>query len=117
MPEDLGRLIEQALADVGASRTLSDLDEVRVGLLGKKGLLTEQLKGLGRLPATERPAAGQKINDAKEVIRAALEGRRGELEAAALATELAKGTLDVTLPGRGQEPGSLHPVTRTRLRI
>ena len=51
MAEGLGRLIEQALADVEASRTLSDLDEVRVRLLGKKGLLTEQLKALGKLPA------------------------------------------------------------------
>src|SRR5277367_3621647 len=106
MPEDLGRLIEQALADVGASRTLSDLDEVRVRLLGKKGLLTEQLKGLGKLPSAERPAAGQAINDAKAAIQAALEVRRALLEEEALRAELARGAIDVTLPGRGQEPGS-----------
>jgi phenylalanyl-tRNA synthetase alpha chain len=118
VPTDpLTTLVERALAQVRASADLPALDEVRVGLLGKKGLLTEQLKGLGTLPAAERPAAGQKINDAKAVIQAALETRRGELEAAALDAELAKGTLDVTLPGRGQEPGGLHPVTRTRLRI
>ncbi len=65
MAEVLSELIDQALADVGASHTLPDLDEVRVRLLGKKGLLTEQLKGLGKLPAQERPAAGQRINQAK----------------------------------------------------
>ena len=72
----LESLVEQALADVRASRDLSALEEVRVRLLGKKGLLTEQLKGLGKLPAAERPAAGQKINDAKAAIQSALEVRR-----------------------------------------
>ena len=115
--EDLSQLVEQALADIGASANVAALDEVRVRLLGKKGLLTEQLKGLGRLSAEERPAAGQRINDAKTSIHTALEMRRIRLEQATLELELAKGTIDVTLPGRGQEPGSLHPVTRTRLRI
>jgi phenylalanyl-tRNA synthetase alpha chain len=96
---------------------LERLDDVRVRLLGKKGQLTEQLKSLGALPAAERPAAGQRINDAKAAIQAAIESRREALEAAALDAELAKGAIDVTLPGRGQESGSLHPVTRTRLRI
>ena len=117
MAEGLGRLIEQALADVEASRTLSDLDEVRVRLLGKKGLLTEQLKALGKLPADERPAAGQKINEAKVVIQGAIEARREQLDRESLDAELARGTIDVTLPGRGQETGSIHPVTRARLRI
>src|ERR1700678_4554648 len=115
--EDLSQLVEQALADIGASANVAALDEVRVRLLGKKGLLTEQLKGLGKLSAEERPAAGQRINDAKTSIHAALEMRRIRLEQAAMQRELAKGTIDVSLPGRGQEPGSLHPVTRTRLRI
>jgi phenylalanyl-tRNA synthetase alpha chain len=115
--EPLSSLVEQALAEVGASRDLSALDEVRVRLLGKKGLLTEQLKGLGKLPAAERPAAGQQINEAKAAIQAALEAHRSKLEREALSAKLAGGTIDVTLPGRGPEPGSLHPVTRTRLRI
>jgi phenylalanyl-tRNA synthetase alpha chain len=115
--EILTALVEQALADVGASRDLSALEEVRVRLLGKKGLLTEQLKSLGKLSAAERPAAGQKINEAKAAIHAALEAHRERLEQEALSADLARGTIDVTLPGRGQEGGSLHPVTRTRLRI
>jgi phenylalanyl-tRNA synthetase alpha chain len=115
--EALSSLVAQALADVDASATLAALDEVRVRILGKKGLLTDQLKSLGGLSAAERPAAGQRINDAKTAIQNALEMHRIRLESAALAVELSKGTIDVTLPGRGQEAGSLHPVTRTRLRI
>jgi phenylalanyl-tRNA synthetase alpha chain len=115
--EALSALVEQALAEVDSSATLAALDEVRVRVLGKKGLLTEQLKSLGSLSAAERPAAGQRINDAKTSIQAALEMHRIRLEQAALEAELAKGTIDVTLPGRGQDPGSVHPVTRTRLRI
>ena len=86
-------------------------------VLGKKGLLTEQLKGLGALSAAERPAVGQQINEAKAAILATLEMHRIRLEQAALERELALGRIDVTLPGRGQETGSIHPVTRTRLRI
>jgi phenylalanyl-tRNA synthetase alpha chain len=117
LPDALSILAERALADVAASANLERLDDVRVRLLGKKGQLTEQLKSLGALPAAERPAAGQRINEAKAAIQAAIESRREALEAAALDAELAKGAIDVTLPGRGQESGSLHPVTRTRLRI
>ena len=113
----LESLVEQALADVRTSRDIPALEEVRVRLLGKKGLLTEQLKGLGKLSAADRPAAGQKINDAKAAIQSALEVRREELDAETLEAELARGAIDVTLPGRGQERGSVHPVTRARLRI
>lgn len=115
--ETLPALVEQALTELSSSADLNALDEVRVRFLGKKGLLTEQLKSLGSLPAAERPVAGQKINEAKSTMQAAMESRRVALETAALAQELAKGTIDVTLPGRGQQAGSLHPVTRTRLRI
>ena len=113
----LSSLVDRALAEVSGCRDLAALDEIRVRLLGKKGLLTEQLKGLGRLPAAERPAAGQKINEAKAAIQAALDMRRIQMDEEALQAELARGALDVTLPGRGQERGSIHPVTRARLRI
>jgi len=116
-PPLLESLLEQALGAVRAARDLAALEEVRVHHLGKKGLITEQLKSLGTLPASERPAAGQKINEAKQAVQEAIEARRGALERAALDAELAAGAIDVTLPGRGPDAGGLHPVTRTRLRI
>jgi phenylalanyl-tRNA synthetase alpha chain len=115
--QPLSALVTQALAEIDASADLVALDEVRVRLLGKKGLLTERLKGLGGLSAAERPAAGQRINEAKAAIQAALEMHRIRLEQSSLERELASGRIDVTLPGRGQETGSMHPVTRTRLRV
>jgi phenylalanyl-tRNA synthetase alpha chain len=115
--QTLAALVERALHDVRVSADLAALEEARVRFLGKKGLLTEQLKGLGSLPAAQRPAAGQQINDAKAQIQAAIEARRAALDEAALARELAVGRIDVTLPGRGQEAGGMHPVTRTRLRM
>jgi phenylalanyl-tRNA synthetase alpha chain len=113
----LAALLEGALREVAASADLAALDEARVRYLGKKGLLTEQLKSLGKLPAAERPDAGQRINEAKAQVQGAIDARRGALEEALLARELAAGRIDVSLPGRGQEAGSMHPVTRTRLRI
>jgi len=115
--KDLESLVARSLADIGSSADLSALDAVRVAILGKKGELTERLKGLGKLPPEERRAAGAAINDAKQRVEAALDARRAELDAATLSRELAAGAIDVTLPGRGQGVGGLHPVTRTRLRI
>jgi phenylalanyl-tRNA synthetase alpha chain len=115
--KDLESLVKRLLAEIASSADLSALDGVRVAALGRKGELTELLKGLGQLPAGERKSAGAAINEAKERITAALDARRAELEAAALARELAADAIDVTLPGRGQPVGGLHPVTRTRLRI
>jgi phenylalanyl-tRNA synthetase alpha chain len=115
--ESLSALVAQSLADLAAASDLVQLDEMRVRVLGKKGLLTEQLKGLGGLPASERPAAGQRINEAKARIQAAIEERQAKLEQAALDRELAAGAIDVTAPGRGQAGGGMHPVTRSRLRI
>lgn len=115
--ESLAAIVDNALSDIASAGDLAALDEHRVRLLGKKGLLTEQLKTLGALPAAERPAAGQKINEAKEAIQQALEARRGAMEAGKLERELSAGSIDVTLPGRGEETGSVHPVTKARLRI
>ena len=114
---DLTGLIEQALAEVTASSTLAALDEARVRWLGRKGVLTEQLKALASLPAAERPVAGQRINEAKERVQAAIEARRAALERAADDAKLAAGRIDVTMPGRGEPRGGLHPVTKARLRI
>ena len=114
---DLATLTGEALAEVAACGDLAALEDVRVRWLGKKGSLTEQLKALGSLAAAERPAAGARINEAKEQVQAALESRRVQLADAAIAAQLAQGRIDVTLPGRGEEAGGLHPVTKARLRI
>jgi len=114
---DLTALTRAALSEVAASETLAALEDVRVRWLGKKGAFTEQLKALGSLPAGERPAAGARINDAKEALQAALERRRGALARADIDHALAAGRSDVTLPGRGEETGGLHPITLARLRI
>src|SRR5690606_16786459 len=101
-----------AESEIAASTDLAALDHVRVKYLGKKGVLTEQLKALGKLSAAERPAAGQRINEAKQAVHALLADRKQVLENAALDARLASERVDVSLPGRGHEPGGLHPVTR-----
>lgn len=115
--EELQALVSDARARVDAATDLSALDQVRVAMLGKKGRLTEQLKSLGRLPAEERPVAGQAINRAKQEVQALIDARRQRLEQARLDASLAEETLDVTLPGRDGNAGGLHPVTRTLERI
>ena len=114
---ELATLTRLALDEVAASPSLAALDEVRVRWLGKKGLLTEQLKALGGLPADQRPAAGARINEAKLEVQTAIDSAAVRLESEAVAAELAQGRIDITLPGRGAVRGSTHPVTRTRLRI
>lgn len=114
---ELTELVKQAQAAIANSNELQALDQVRVEYLGKKGLLTTQLKSLGKLSAEERPAAGQKINEAKQAVAQALETRKNALEEQAMAATLQKDGVDVTLAGHGQQPGGLHPVTRIMNRI
>ncbi len=115
--EALTALEQQAREALARAPDLASLDEIRVQYLGKKGLLTEQLKQLGRLPADQRPQAGQAINQVKQQVQEAIEARRQALQAETLERQLAGERVDVTLPGRGQEIGGLHPVTRTLQRI
>ena len=110
---DLRDLLARALDEVAAAPDERGLDDVRIRYLGKKGGITQQLKGLGSLPAAERPAAGQAINEAKQRLQEALNRRRTELQQAQLAQRLARERIDITLPGRGQRSGGLHPVTLT----
>jgi phenylalanyl-tRNA synthetase alpha chain len=109
--------VSEARQSLGVADTLAAVDEVRVRYLGKKGILTGYLRQLGSVPAEQRPEAGQAINRAKVALQEAVEARRAELEAVALKTGLSEDTVDVTLPGRGQTSGGLHPVTRTLQRI
>ena len=114
---DINSLLAHAQQDIQSSQELADLEQVRVKFLGKKGLLTEQLKQLGALPAAERPTAGQRINEVKQQVQDAIEVRREALAQEQLEAKLARETLDVTLPGRGQGVGGLHPITQTMQRI
>jgi phenylalanyl-tRNA synthetase alpha chain len=115
--QDVMTLVDPARADIRACATIEQLEQVRVHLLGKKGLITEQLKALGAMDAQMRKTAGARINEAKSAIAAALDARRAELDAEQLAAQLAGDAIDVTLPGRGQSIGGLHPITRVRRRI
>ncbi len=107
----------EALKSIEQAADPSALDALRVKYLGKSGLLTAQLKGLGKLPAEQRPAAGEAINKAKVRVQDLLEVRKAQLQSAALAQRLSAERIDVTLPGRGERVGGLHPVTRTLQRI
>jgi phenylalanyl-tRNA synthetase alpha chain len=113
---ELPAIVERTLGEIARAGDLPALELIRVRVLGKTGIITEQLKSLGRLPAEQRPAAGQRINEAKQALSDAIGKRRSELESAQIAAQLAAGRIDVTLPGRGQRIGGLHPVTRARLR-
>jgi phenylalanyl-tRNA synthetase alpha chain len=115
--QDLDTLLEQACRSISQSEDMAALDAVRVAYLGKKGEITAQLKNLGRLPADERPAAGQAINRVKLEIQELLESRRAALSEAAIAGRLQRETVDISLPGRRVAAGGLHPVTLTMNRI
>jgi phenylalanyl-tRNA synthetase alpha chain len=114
---DLDAIISEAKALIDATDNVASLDTIRVEFMGKKGKLTEQLKGLGKLSAEERPAAGQLINQAKQTIQGLLADKGKALKTAEMNAKLASEKLDVTLPGRGNQPSNLHPVSRTIARI
>ena len=114
---DLDSLQTEALAEIDSARDVDALESLRIRFLGKKGLLTEQLKALGKLPRDSRPAAGQKINRIKSRVQQAVEEKKSRLQESVLHSRLSRETLDITLPGRRQNLGSLHPVTRILTRI
>jgi len=114
---DTASLLITALSAIESTADERTLDQLRVDYLGKKGQLTELLKGLGKLPAEQRPAAGEYINETKRQIQNALDTRRDSIVEKALEQQLAKETIDISLPGRRQSSGGLHPVSRTIDRI
>ncbi len=105
-------IVAEAETAINEARDPRALEEVRVRFLGKKGALTTQLKSLGALPAEERPAAGAAINDAKQKVQAWLDTRESALRHEQLNAALEKEKVDVTLPGRRQSAGGLHPVSQ-----
>jgi phenylalanyl-tRNA synthetase alpha chain len=115
--QSLDDLATDARARIGASASLAELEALKVELFGKKGAITAQLKSLGALAPDERKAAGARINAVRDALVSLVEARKAELDHAELERRLAAGRVDVTQPGRGQQPGGLHPVTRTKRRI
>ena len=115
--ETLELLASEAQQAIEQAQDLAALDQVRVEYLGKRGRLTDLLKGLGKLSAEERPAAGAKINEVKEQLQSQINRHRTDLENADLEARLASEALDVTLPGRGEDSGGLHLITHTMERI
>ncbi len=114
---DVENTLDRALSEISNSNDLRSLDEVRVSFLGKKGELTTLLKSLGQMDPTERPKAGEAINQAKSAIQDAIEHRKASLANSQLEEELASGSIDITLPGRRSFLGGLHPVTQVLNRI
>ena len=110
-------IVHAAAAAFAATDDPDALEQIKASFLGKSGQITALLKGLGQLPPDERKPVGAAINRAKESVEAALNGRREAIRRLALDARLAEEALDVTLPGRGQSRGGLHPVTRTLERI
>ena len=117
MTIDLEELSGKAAAEIEAATDPRVLEQLRVDLLGKKGRVTELLKQLGGMAPEQRKAFGEQVNRVKETLGAALERKAQALGEAELARKLASETIDVTLPGRGEDVGALHPVSRTIRRI
>lgn len=117
MKEQLQALQEQALVELKTVDSLDALKDLRVKYLGKKGPMTEILRGMGSVPAEERPKIGQIVNEVKSILEEAINAATGVLETAALKSKLANEKVDITLPGRTHSCGHLHPVTLTMREI
>lgn len=115
--ENLQKYVEQASQSIEKSENIQQLDEIRVHYLGKKGLVTDLLKNLGKVSPEERPVLGGKINQCKQTIQKQIQEKQDAFKAEALAKELAEQSIDVSLPGRGMGAGHMHPVTRAWQRI
>ncbi|RFC36703.1 MAG: phenylalanyl-tRNA synthetase, alpha subunit [Candidatus Nitrotoga sp. SPKER] len=115
--QELEKILDEALKQFAVIEQAAELEQIKARYLGKEGRLTVLLKGLGKLSAEERPAAGVRINQVKQSIESALQQRREALQYSQLQLKLKAEALDVTLPGRGMGCGGLHPVTRTLERI
>jgi phenylalanyl-tRNA synthetase alpha chain len=109
----LDDLKNEATAAIASAVDAAALEKLRVELLGKKGRVTDLLKSLGQLDAAERPKAGAEINAVKQLLNNEISDRKQVLQSAAIREELERERVDVTLPGRVELMGSLHPITRT----
>ncbi len=112
MREQIARLREEAVAAVEVAARPEDVEQVRVRFLGRKGEVTQLLRGLGAVPPDERPQIGKLVNELREELEALIGQRKERLAAAALEERLREETIDVTLPGRGPALGRRHPLTQ-----
>ena len=110
--DELAALRAQTLADIEAAADSVSLDAVRVGVVGKAGTLTGYLRNMGQVAKDQRAAVGKAVNEARNVIEAALEARKQELAAAELAASIDAAAVDITLPGRAQQLGTRHLINR-----
>jgi phenylalanyl-tRNA synthetase alpha chain len=110
MNDSLDALCDEAEERIHKAASLQELEETETAYLGRKGSITQLLRGLGGLPAEERPAAGARINAAKERLQALVETSRAHMAEAALNAQLEAERVDVTLPGRGPQLGGTHPL-------
>ncbi|PJK17426.1 phenylalanine--tRNA ligase subunit alpha [Chryseomicrobium excrementi] len=112
MEAQLAALKQEVIQKITDAQSVKELQDVRVAYLGKKGPITDLLKGMGKLPAEERPKMGALVNEMRQEVTAVLDARSVELEQAAIDAQLANETIDVTLPGRTVQIGNHHPLTK-----
>lgn len=110
--ENLDQLKDELLECVNNASNLNELEETRVEALGKKGKLTQLMKGLGQMDPDQRKTMGQELNQVKQVVSDALDQQKRRLEDAELAEKLQSETLDITLPVRDEAEGRIHPLSQ-----
>ncbi|OOH91294.1 phenylalanine--tRNA ligase subunit alpha [Pasteurellaceae bacterium 15-036681] len=115
--QNLDNLVAQALAAVAQANDVASLEALRVEYFGKKGHFTALMQGLRDVSPEERPAAGAKINEAKQKAQDALNAKKEQLETEELNAKLVAESIDVSLPGRKTDLGGLHPVSITIERV
>ena len=110
MENKLREIRERVLNELSEAKATSRLEQIRVNVLGKKGELTGLLRGMGQLPAEERPKMGQLVNDVRKALEEALDKRSAELKEREKQARLEAEAVDVTLPGPTRSASSLHPM-------
>ena len=113
----LSATVATALDELNAAGDLAALEQVKNTYLSKKGVFATHMQALGKADASARPALGKLVNEARDAVQQALASKQSALQEAALAARLEAERVDITLPGRRQREGGLHPVTLTRMRI
>jgi phenylalanyl-tRNA synthetase alpha chain len=113
----LQQILQQAAEAIGSTSTIADLEQAKARFLGKAGSLTELLKGLGKLPPDERRTHGASINEAKAQVESLVQRQMEQLRTRELESKLAGESVDVTLPGRRQSAGGLHPIALVQRRV